>query len=132
MALATFGGLDDFFGPMFERTADFPMNSALAAVGRDQPSMRGMALDVVEKNGALATSQQACACILLHGITACRAQMHACPECVIWGLRSIKIIPECRACNPHPRASARACLRRWGDGGVGGEDTGQITSRACL
>ena len=52
MALATFGGFDDLFAPMFESTSGLPLSSALANTGRDQPSMRGMALDVVEKKGA--------------------------------------------------------------------------------
>lgn len=52
MALTTFGGFDDVFGPLFGSTASFPLSSAMATSGRDQPSMRGMALDVVEKKGA--------------------------------------------------------------------------------
>jgi len=49
MALTTFGGFDDVFGPLFGSTASFPLSSAMATAGRDQPSVRGMALDVVEK-----------------------------------------------------------------------------------
>ena len=85
MALTTFGGFDDVFGPLFGSTAGFPFSSAMATAGHDQPSMRGMALDVIEKKGAPSLHcpfvpprcAHRTACVSGHGISV-RQRVYAC------------------------------------------------------